>query len=663
MNSPTLVHLSLWPLRAAALIILCRAESFGLNADRILLLTFKYSILKDPFQVLESWKNYDQTPCSWNGVTCGTVCLADATFRVTGLSLPDSGLSGSIPATLGLIEHLTNLNLSNNLINGSLPATIFHAAELQTLDISNNLISGELPELVGRLKSLRLLNLSYNGLYGRLPQSLSVLHNLTAVSLKNNYFTGPIPSGFDSVRFLDLSSNLINGSLPADFGGGNLSYLNVSFNRLSGEIPLDFSRRIPGNATLDLSFNNLTGPLKALSPALAPVTSSSAAATLPSSAVRQSPPAIPKTFGSTGGAAGNRRVFRRVGLRLGTVIGIVAGVGILASSSDHEGHAHGPEQKSRTLVTVDAEKELELETLLKASAYILGASGSSIMYKAVLEDGTTLAVRRVGQNGLERFGDFHNQVRVIAKLVHPNLVRIRGFYWGTDEKLIIYDFVSNGSLANARYRKAGSSPCHVSWETRLKIARGVARGLSYIHEKKHVHGNLKPNNILLGPDMEPKISDFGLQRLVSCDYNTSRPDACSTHKFDSKRSTPGPSVVGPSPYRAPESLGSQKPSPKWDVFSFGVILLELLTGKVPGSLDETAGALSASSDEERRRVVRMANVAIRWNVEGNEEAFMGLLRLGYACVSPVPQKRPAMREVLHALERFPSCLFSTPSGL
>ena len=115
-------------------------------------------------------------------------------------------------------------------------------------------------------------------------------------------------------------------------------------------------------------------------------------------------------------------------------------------------------EKKGELVTVDGgEKELELETLLKASAYILGATGSSIIYKAVLEDGSALAVRRIGESGLERFRDFESQVRVIAKLVHPNLVRIRGFYWGADEKLVIYDYVPHGSLANARYSKY--SPC------------------------------------------------------------------------------------------------------------------------------------------------------------------------------------------------------------
>ncbi|XP_022843733.1 probable LRR receptor-like serine/threonine-protein kinase At4g37250 [Olea europaea var. sylvestris] len=755
-------------------------QCFGLNDDGLLLLSFKYSILSDPFGALRSWNYHDQIPCSWNGVTCGTPGSADAYFRVTGLSLPDSGLLGSIPATLGMIQHLRNLNLSNNSINGSIPSSLFTASELQILDFSNNMISGTLPELVGKLKNLQVLNLSDNAIAGYIPENLTTLLNLTAISLRNNYFFGPLPGGFNSVQVLDLSSNLINGSLPPDFGGNNLRYFNVSFNRLSGEIPPEFATKIPSNATIDLSFNNLTGPIpdsnvfsnqatksysgnpelcgKPLNN-LCPIPSS--IATPPNTfSSPGSPPAIaaiPKTIDSTPataspvGATPSPPQGKKSGLRTGTilaiVIGDVAGIGIVAlifmyvyrlkkrksiegtikeeaesakefdwassSSSSEEynwlrtwtclkkqRHAedeeipnsvskenevlsedqenHPPqEQKNGSLVTVDGEKELELETLLKASAYILGASGSSIMYKAVLEDGTTLAVRRIGENGVERFRDFHNQVRVIAKLVHPNLVRIRGFYWGTDEKLVIYDFVPNGSLANARHRKVGSSPCHLPWEMRLKIAKGVARGLCYIHEKKHVHGNLKPSNILFGPDMEPKIGDFGLERLVMGD-NSYKASGSARH-LGSKRSTasresfqdfaggatpsPSPSAIGVSPYHAPESLRSLKPNPKWDVFSFGVVLLELLTGKIIVS-DETGPGLAIgatiSSVEEKGKVLRMADVPIRADVEGKEDAFLALLKLGYTCISPTPQKRPTMKEVLQALERFQTSSFSSP---
>ncbi|XP_022885764.1 probable LRR receptor-like serine/threonine-protein kinase At4g37250 [Olea europaea var. sylvestris] len=781
MTSQSFDFIYLWWWRILMIFVL-GAQGFGLNNDGLLLLSFKYSILSDPFGALKSWNYHDQTPCSWNGVTCGTSGSADAYSRVTGLSLPDSELLGSIPATLGVIQHLRNLNLSNNSINGSIPSSLFSASELQILDFSNNMISGELPELVGKLKNLQVLNLSDNALAGNIPENLTTLQKLTVISLRNNYFFGALPGGFNSVQVLDLSSNLINGSLPPDFGGNNLSYFNVSYNRLSSEIPPEFATKIPSNATIDLSFNNLTGPIpesnffynqdaKSYSgnpelcgkPLNNPCPISSSIATPPNApAPPGSPPAIaaiPKTIDSTpataspgGGATSSPQQGKKSGLRTGTILGIVfgdvAGIGIIAlifmhvyhlkkrksnegtikeeaesanefnwasssSSSEeynwlrtwtclkkqrhaeddetletpipdgeedevlskHQENHVRQEQKNGSLVTVDGEKELELETLLKASAYILGASGSSIMYKAVLEDGTTLAVRRIGENGVERFRDFHNQVRVIAKLVHPNLVQIRGFYWGTDEKLVIYDFVPNGSLANARYRKAGSSPCHLPWEMRLKIAKGVARGLCYIHEKKHVHGNLKPSNILFGPDMEPKIGDFGLERLVAGD--NSYKAGGSTRNLGSKRSTasrdsfqdfasgatpsPSPSAIGVSPYHAPESLRSLKPNPKWDVFSFGVVLLELLTGKIIVSDEMGPGlALEAttSSVEEKGKVLRMADVPIRADVEEKEDAFLALLKLGYSCISPVPQKRPSMKEVLQALERFPTSSFS-----
>ena len=217
----------------------------------------------------------------------------------------------------------------------------------------------------------------------------------------------------------------------------------------------------------------------------------------------------------------------------------------------------------------------------------------------------------------------------------------------------------------------GSSPCHLPWEFRLKIAKGVARGLAHLHEKKHVHGNLKPSNILLGNDMEPKIGDFGLERLVSGD--TSYKAGISARNFGSKRSTasrdsfqdltigpspsPSPSSVGVSPYHAPESLRSLKPNPKWDVYSFGVILLELLTGKVIVLDDLTQG--TGIVVEDKSRALRMADVAIRTDVEGKEESLLACFKLGYSCVSPIPNKRPAMKEVLQVLEKVPSSTSSS----
>lgn len=218
--------------------------------------------------------------------------------------------------------------------------------------------------------------------------------------------------------------------------------------------------------------------------------------------------------------------------------------------------------------------------------------------------------------------------------------------------------------------KMGSSPCHLPWEARLKIAKGVARGLAFLHEKKHVHGNLKPRNVLLGNDMEPKIGDFGLERLVTGDTSSSKAGG-SARNFGSKRSTasrdsfqdlgPGPSpspspspssLGGISPYHAPESLRSIKPNPKWDVYSFGVILLELLTGKV--IVVDELGQGNGLLVEDKNRAIRLADAAIRPDFEGKEGALLSCFKLGYSCASPLPQKRPSMKEALQALEKIPS---------
>ncbi|ESQ53363.1 hypothetical protein EUTSA_v10024484mg [Eutrema salsugineum] len=734
--------------------------STGLNSDGLHLMSFKSSVLVDPLSLLQTWNHSHQTPCSWSGVSCNN------DSKVVTLSLPNSQLLGSIPSDLGSLKTLQSLDLSNNSFNGPLPVSFFNATELRFLDLSGNMISGQVPAAIGDLHNLQTLNLSDNALGGKLPANLVTLRNLTVVSLENNYFSSEIPGGWRAVQFLDLSSNLINGSLPPDFGGESLRYLNVSFNQVSGEIPQDIGVNFPRNATVDLSFNNLTGSIPdspvflnqesdffSGNPGLCgyPTGNQCSIPSSPSNVSDADAPtstpaiaAIPNTIGSnpvtnptTQQTDSNPRTGLRPGVIIGIVIGDIAGIGILAviflyiyrckskkksvdynsnkqlketmdtitlspSSSPDESRRFAKwsclrkepettpsdeeeedeesgynadqrsgdngENKNGSLVIVDGDKEMEIETLLKASASILGATGSSIMYKAVVEDGTVFAVRRLGENGLSqrRFKDFESNIRAIGKLAHPNLVRLRGFYWGTEEKLVIYEFVPNGSLVNPRYRKGGSSsPYHLPWETRLKIAKGIARGLAYLHEKKHVHGNLKPSSILLGHDMEPKIGDFGLERLLTGETSYSRAGG-SSRIFSSKRSTtssrdlssigpgpsPSPSSVGTfSPYCAPEFFRSLKPSPKWDVFSFGVILLELLTGKIV-SVEEIGLGLGLTV-EDSHHAMRMADVAIRSELEGKEDFLLSCFKLGYNCASPVPQKRPTMKESLALLERFP----------
>ncbi|XP_061368875.1 receptor protein kinase-like protein At4g34220 [Gastrolobium bilobum] len=751
-------NLHLWWRVSSFLLLLL--QSVALNSDGVLLLKFKYSILSDPLSVLESWNFDDATPCSWHGVTCteiedpGTPDL----FRVTSLVLPNSQLLGSIAEELGMIQYLSHLDLSNNLFNGSLPISIFNYSQLQVLSLSNNVISGKLPNLIGKLTSLQFFNLSDNAFAGLIPENLTALQNLTVVSLKSNYFSGGIPNGFNSVEILDLSSNLLNGSLPNDFGGESLRYLNVSYNKISGTIPPAFAEKIPRNTTIDLSFNNLTGPIpeslallnlktELLSgnadlcgkPLKILCSIPSTMSTSPPNITNTSSPAIaaiPKTIDTnpttnTTGSSSDSQGVSQSGLKPATiaaiVVGDLVGVAVLAlfilfvyqqrkrrdpkptmdaaaavavttnsekkeetvakqdptvrtpslpcsscltikeetseatsSDSDHENTTveitaqTGNFPKEGTLVTVDGETRLELETLLKASAYILGNSNASIVYKAVLEDGRAFAVRRVGECGIERMKDFENQVRSIAKLRHPNLVKVRAFCWGHDEKLVISDYVPNGNLASIGC--SSSSPFNLALEVRLKIAKGVARGLAFIHDKKHVHGNVKPSNILLNSEMEPIISDFGLDRLLLNDINQ-RANGSARQLMVNQRTQqdhhhPMDSSPYQMPYQAPESLQNIKPNPKWDVYSFGIVLLELLTGRVFSDRELDQWPVPGSVEEEKTRFLRMADVDIKSEMEeGRENVILACFKLGLNCASLVPQKRPSMKEALQILDK------------
>ncbi|KAJ4791810.1 Leucine-rich repeat protein kinase family protein [Rhynchospora pubera] len=789
-------------LSLSILLFLLPSPLLAINPDIPLLLSFKYSILSDPLSVLSNWGYFDTSPCSWNGVVCmgfplssslttnatnntissisNTTGSSDSsnswvpTFsRVISIVLPNSQLLGPIASELGLLKHLRHLDLSGNLFNGTLPSTLFDATELRVLSLSNNELSGEVPESVGQLTNLQELNLAGNALTGVVPTNITLLPNLTIVSLSNNYLHGDLPaSGFDRLETLDLSSNLLNSTLPAEFSGKNLKYLNLSDNHLTGTIPLELGTTIPPNATVDFSFNNFTGPIPQTGVFLAqkataflgnpnlcgaplenlctiPSTLSNPPNATDPTTESKSPPAIAAIPNNTSGdsAINGGRSGKHGGIRLLTILAIaagdLAGIAVLSivfmyvyhvkkrrrqesdqrelgavKKGDPQGEASdkpGPssrgfscclrkenkyedeteetsesseteaetpkdnnalqqmknfkskEKKNNlqpVLITIDGTPELELESLLKASAYILGAAGPNIVYKAVLADGTALAVRRIGENGnssgVEKLKDFEMQVRAIARIRHPNVLRIRGFYWGPEEKLLIHDYAPNGSLSNISIRKKqGSSPLHLNWNTRMRIAKGIARGLSYIHEKKQVHGNIKPSNILLGFEFEPLIGDFGLERLIRSDL--------INRQFGSKRSAlslpdlspslPASPFAGPSsslgttaPYQAPETLKNLKPNSKSDVYSFGVVLLELISGRVFSDVELCQ--LNSISEQEDR-VLKMVDASLRNIVRGKEDAILSFFKLGFSCCAMLPQKRPSMKDAMQVLDRIP----------
>ncbi|KAL5070382.1 hypothetical protein RYX36_021269 [Vicia faba] len=628
------------------------------------------------------------------------------------LSLSNNVISGKLPELVGLSTNLQILNLSENAFAGSIPENLTSLQNLTIVSLKSNYFSGEIPN---GFNSVVILDLSSNLLNGSLPNTFQG-ENLQYLNLSYNKLSGAIPQTFTrhipEKSTIDLSFNNLTGPIPE-------SLFNQKTESLSGNSdlcgkPLKILCTIPSTKSIAPHITNSSSPAIAA----IPITIDSGNNTNTT------------TTTTTGGGSQNGLKPATIAA---IVVGDIAGMGILAlivlfvyqqrkkrypksttvlqeknvsetvakqeqqslkthslqcssccltvkqqeetseaTTSDDSDRDIGNLPKEGTLVTVDGETKMDLETLLKASAYILGTSRASIVYKAVLQDGRVFAVRRIGECRVERMKEFENQVRVIAKIRHPNLVKIRAFCWGQDENLVISDFVPNGSVSSIGYRRGGLSPINLSLEMRLKIVKGVARGLAYIHEKKHVHGNVKPSNILLNSEMEPIVSDFGLDLLLLNDINH-RGNGSARQLVNQKTQQQQEFLVGstPSPYttmgsssstscgggqvqqyQAPESFQNIKPNAKMDVYSFGVVLLELFSGRVFSDRELDQWSVPAGSvEEEKNRVLRLADVAIKHEIEGRENVVFTCFKLGLNCVSIVAQKRPSMKEALQILEK------------
>ncbi|KAL6644908.1 hypothetical protein ACP70R_016516 [Stipagrostis hirtigluma subsp. patula] len=581
------------------------------------------------------------------------------------LRLDHNNLSGEVPPTIGNLRMLHDLSLGNNLISGTIPEGIGNLSMLHSLDLSDNLLGGSLPVSLFTLASLQELELDGNGIGGHIPETIDGLKNLTKLSLGRNALDGEIPAtvgNLSALSFLDLSENNLTGEIPESLSSlPNLSSFNVSYNNLSGAVPVVLSNKFNsssfvGNLQL-CGFNGSAICTSASSPVASP------SPPLPLSQRRTRKLNKKELIIAVGGICflflllfccillfwrkdKKESSSEKKGAKDATTKAAgKPGGGGGGSGTDAGGDGGGK------LVHFDGPLSFTADDLLCATAEILGKSTYGTVYKATMEDGSYVAVKRLREKIAKNQKEFETEVNALGKLRHPNLLALRAYYLGPKgEKLLVFDYMPKGNLASFLHARApDSSP--VDWPTRMNIAMGIARGLHHLHtDANMVHGNLSSSNILLDEGNDPKIADCGLSRLMTPAANSSVIAAAA--------------ALG---YRAPELSKLKKANTKTDIYSLGVVMLELLTGKSPGDttngLDLPQWVASVVEEEWTNEVFDLE--LMKDAAAGSEtgEELVKTLKLALHCVDPSPPARPEAQQVLRQLEQIkPSIAVSASSS-
>ncbi|KAK8481527.1 hypothetical protein V6N13_124013 [Hibiscus sabdariffa] len=551
-----------------------------------------------------NWNETSPVCNNWIGVTCNK----DGS-RIVAVRLPGIGLHGPILAnTISRLSALQILSLRSNGINGHFPSDFFN------------------------LRNLSFLYLQYNNFSGPLPVDFSAWNNLTIVNLSNNRFSGSIPSSLSNLTHLEalnLANNSLSGEIP-DLNLPSLQQINLSNNNLTGVVPKSLLRFpisvFEGN---NFSFENIP-----------PRTS-------PSTAPSSEPNPTLKKFGRLGEAA-------LLGIIIAScVLVIIAFVFfvIVCCSRRKSGDAYAQKLQTGDMSpekavsrSQDANNRLfffegcnytfDLEDLLRASAEVLGKGTYGISYKAVLEDATTVVVKRLKEVSAGK-RDFEQQMEVVGSIQHPNVVELKAYYYSKDERLMVYDYYSQGSVSSILHGKKRENRIPLNWDDRMKIAIGAARGIARIHSEngdKFVHGNIKSSNIFLNSQQYGCVSDLGLSTIMSA---------------------LAPPISRAAGYRAPEVTDTRKAMQPSDVFSFGVVLLELLTGKSP---------IHTTGGDEIVHLVRWVHSVVReeWTAEvfdielmrypNIEEEMVEMLQIAMTCVVRMPDQRPKMSDLVKMIE-------------
>ncbi|KAK8939320.1 putative receptor-like protein kinase [Platanthera guangdongensis] len=562
------------------------------------------------------------------------------------LDLGDNKLTGLIPSNFGDLQGLNFLNLEHNMLTGSIPERLFTISALSIyLGLAGNLFVGTLSEEVGKLGSLNVLDLSYNKFTGRIPAALGNCKALSNLYMDNNLFNGSIPmsmTNLKSLKVIDLSQNNLSGDIPPLLQNLTLlRHLNLSYNNLVGEVPVVGVFR---NASEIALFGN-TGLCGGISELRLPACEN-----------------IKKKKNS-------HHKLRVLTAAISALL-LLAILVSVAALYKYRKHRERSRKASEPAGIEEPFPKISYAELVKATdefspLNLIGRGRYGSVYRGALQEGQSAVAIKVFHidipGGVRSFAAECDALRSIR---HRNLVKVLTVcssidFKGSEFKALVFEFMPKGNLEIWLHQESeGAENMALDLGHRLSIAADVADALEYLHhdcQPSIIHFDMKPSNILLDDDMRAHVGDFGLSRFL--------PEALSISLQDSYSKSWIKGTIG---YVAPEYGGAARPSTSADVYSFGILVLELLTGRRP------TDDMFKDGLELRRHVELalphtitdivdlkiLANELGVANKRSGEETpisncFLSMAEIGLSCSVPTPEDRPCMRDVaakLHALK-------------
>ncbi|KAF5821351.1 putative receptor protein-tyrosine kinase RLK-Pelle-LRR-XI-1 family [Helianthus annuus] len=581
--------------------------------------------------------------------------------NLTLLNLASNGFSGIIPPVFGDMTNLQELIVSGNNLSGEIPASVLGNKNLNKIDLSNNRFNGSIPKNVCNSSRLQYLLLGQNSLVGEIPSEIGNCVKLLELQLGGNHLTGTIPPEIGRIKNLQIALNLsfnhLHGQLPPDLGKlDKLVSLDLSNNQLTGNIPSALKGML---SLIDVNFanNHLTGPI----PTFAPFQKS------PNSSFEKNTglcgyPLNSFCGNSDGPESFHHKVSYRIvlavigsGLLVFLSVTIVVVLFMMREKQEKVAKTVGKEDEeiednNKPLVILgnvfveNLKQAIDFDAVVKATlkdSNKISSGTFSTIYKAEMPSGLTLSVKRlksVDKTILHQQSKMIRELERLSNLCHDNLIRPIGFAIYDDVALLLHQFLPNGSLARFLHESSKEEAYKPDWPVRLSIAVGVAEGLAFLHHLAIIHLDISSGNIFLDSNFRPLVGEVEISKLLDPSRGTASISA----------------VAGSFGYIPPEYAYTMQVTAPGNVYSFGVVLLEILTTRVP--VDEefgegvdlvkwVQGAPTRGETPEQILDAKLSTVSFSWRKE-----MLSALKVALLCTDTTPAKRPKMKKVVEMLQ-------------